>query len=111
MKDRGMMKWLPYQSLTEQGDFLLHMKRSIARVEKPLHANEEAERIDRKLREYHGQPVTLTIYEEGEIKEWQGTIQRIDPDRGIFYLDGLISSLANIVTFEDDELDYDLFGC
>lgn len=108
MSDRGMMKWLPYKSLNEQGDFLSKMLKDKAKKPKPLISNDLAEDINRALLAYKGGPSELTYYEEGEIKKDDSGLRRVDLLYKRVYLnDGLVIDLTDVLDFRIEE---DLFG-
>lgn len=78
MSDRGMKKWAPYKSLIEQDHFLNTMKHDKNKIVKPKLSNEQAEEIDRILREYHGELLRMRYYQNGDVKEVSQTIKKID---------------------------------
>jgi len=78
MSDRGMKKWAPYKSLIEQDNFLNDMRHDKNKITKPKLSNEQAEEIDRVLREYHGELLRMRYYRNGDIKEIRQTIKKID---------------------------------
>ncbi len=64
-EDRGMMKYIPYKSLVEQGDYLAKMAYEKGKREKRPMFQERAEKINFILSSYHGQDVKLTYYHDG----------------------------------------------
>ena len=78
MSDRGMKKWAPYKTLQEQWSTLDSISESEERVEKPKISNEEAEEINDKLVNYHGQELTFYYYKSGRVLKEKSTIKKID---------------------------------
>lgn len=76
--DRGMIKWMPYQSLTEQAVCLSKMRKARNRVEKPQISSDKAEEINEVLCSYKGEEVSLRFYKDGYIYEEKGVITMID---------------------------------
>ena len=78
MSDRGMKKWAPYKTLEEQWTTLDSLADSDEKVEKPKISNEEAEEINDKLVNYHGQELVFYYYKNGRILKEKSTIKKID---------------------------------
>ncbi len=98
MSDRGMKKWAPYKSLTEQWTTLdkLHDKDDF--VEKPKLSSEEAEEINDKLVNYSGEEYTFYYYKRGKILKEKTTIKKIDVFNHKLILDNGVSiSLKDLV--------------
>ena len=76
--DRGMIKWMPYQSLTEQATYLHAMRERRQKIEKPLISSDKAEEINEVLCNYKGEEVHLRFFRSGGIYEEEGTITMID---------------------------------
>jgi hypothetical protein len=78
MSDRGMMKWAPYKSLDQQGDYLAKMAYERGKKPRPLHSLEEAEAINDLLTHYHRESVLLEVYEDGYTRQIIGIITEIN---------------------------------
>ncbi len=78
MSDRGMKKWAPYKTLQEQWTTLDSLADNDEKVEKPKISNEEAEEINEKLVNYHGQELTFYYYKNGRVLKEKSTIKKID---------------------------------
>ncbi|MCX5775977.1 MAG: YolD-like family protein [Firmicutes bacterium] len=78
MSDRGMKKWAPYKSLIEQDHFLGNMMHDKGKIAKPKLSNEQAEEIDRALREYQGGRLRMRYFQNGYVKEVCQSIKKID---------------------------------
>ena len=90
MSDRGMKKWAPYKTLQEQWTTLDDLYESDERVEKPKLSNEEAEEINEKLVNYHGQELTFYYYKNGKVLKEKSTIKKIDAFNRKLILDNKI---------------------
>lgn len=62
---RGMIKWAPYKSLTEQEDFLRNMMREKNKVPHPHISKEKAEYINQFLLNYVGDLVRVEFFDDG----------------------------------------------
>lgn len=90
MSDRGMKKWAPYKTLQEQWTTLDDLYESDEKVEKPKLSNEEAEEINDKLVNYHGQELTFYYYKNGRVLKEKSTIKKIDAFNRKLILDNKI---------------------
>lgn len=79
MSDRGMKKWAPYKSLVEHDPAINNMQKERNKISKPKISSETAEEINELLSNYHGQEVIITYYRNGEIKDKNAIIKKIDP--------------------------------
>ena len=91
MSDRGMKKWAPYKTLQEQWSTLDNLYNSEEKVEKPKISSEEAEEINDKLVNYHGQELTFYYYKNGRILKEKSTIKKIDTFNRKIILDNLVT--------------------
>jgi hypothetical protein len=103
MSDRGMMKWLPYKSLSEQEGFLEKRAYERGKQEKPLLSSEEASAINALLCSYHGQPVTLRYYEDGYCYDVTGTLSTIETIYKYIVISDKRVLFRNIVSISDTE--------
>ncbi len=100
MKDRGMMKWLSYKSLSEQERYLEEMWNKKTKIEKPSISNEKAEEINELLLSYSGEAVCLYFYSGGHVKQSRGEIKRIDPIYKIVEMNDIRIRFSEIVGLE-----------
>lgn len=70
MNDRGIIKWMPFQSLPQE-EVLKKILKEKERVSKPILSKEQQEELEKYLIEafYEQIPITLTIYKGGFIKK------------------------------------------
>jgi hypothetical protein len=97
MKDRGMVKWAPYKSLTEQEDFMKAMRRKKAETPKPSISSDKAERINDLLVNYAGQEVAIDFYLAGSVKESRGVLVRVDTIYKFIEMNGIRIPFNSIV--------------
>ena len=76
--NRGMIKWMPFQSLNEQATYLQQMRSHRNKVERPLISSDVASDINEILTNYHGEVVRVRYYEKGSILKAKGVIKYID---------------------------------
>lgn len=100
MKDRGMMKWLSYKSLSEQERYLSEMMDKKEEIDKPLLSEEKAEEINEILTTYAGEEVCLYFYMSGHVKQSRGAIDRIDPIYRVVEMNDIRIRFSEIVGLE-----------
>ena len=79
MSDRGIKKWAPYKSLTEQDFKLKEHKEKEEKIEKPIISSEFAGEINEILVNYSGELLKIKYFKNGKILEVIEKIKRIDP--------------------------------
>ena len=79
MSERGMKKWAPYKSLTEQENYLNKLHKKQNKVERPQMSSDEAETINEILVNYHGEELLITYWRNEQINTISTTIKKIDP--------------------------------
>lgn len=96
-----MKKWAPYASLVEQKGVMaamFHEKRKIAR---PHLSADQGELIDRTLREYQGEMVSITYFDDGFIRLIRATIDKIDADRRAIVVSEISISFSDLLSLDD----------
>ena len=78
MSDRGIKKWAPYKTLSEQDFNMTKQKEKEEKVEKPTISAEFAEEINEILVNYHGEELIIKYYRGGKILEVKDRIKKID---------------------------------
>ena len=79
MSDRGIKKWAPYKSLTEQDFTLKEHKEKEEKIEKPTISAEFAEEINNILVNYSGETLEIGYYKNGKILKVISKVKTIDP--------------------------------
>ena len=103
MSDRGIKKWAPYKSLTEQDFNLSKQKEKEEKIEKPKISADFAEEINEILVNYHGEELAIGYYRNGKILEVTDRIKKIDTfekklvlcSRNIIMLREIVSIIRN----------------
>lgn len=91
---RGMKKWLPFKSLNGQYEVIRRMEKERTLVSKPELGQDEIAEMDQRLRALkRGDNVSVTYFEEGEIKTESFQFLRLDP-------------LARTVSFRERSLSF-----
>lgn len=107
MSDRGMKKWLPYKSLTEQGGYLSEIIARKSVEEQPIPMEDEAEKIDSFLRSYEGGEIELRYFVSGHVHSCKGVPDKIDfrAKRLVFpSFEIPFSSIVEIIAEEDFDI-------
>lgn len=78
MSDRGIKKWAPYQSLMEFGEEIKNGRKTRKKVDKPIISNDIKKEINEILVNYHGEILSLTYFNNGELIQCRTTIKKID---------------------------------
>ena len=103
--DRKMMKWMPFNALLEQGDYIRDLLEGRERMERPVLSRDQEEELNYKLEMayvFH-QTIEVSYYESYQIKTITGTITRTDIMNKLIYI-GETSlpamTITNIETIE-----------
>lgn len=108
MSDRGIKKWAPYKTLSEQDFELKRQKNKENFIEKPLISQESAEEINEILVNYNSEPLRIGYYKNGKIIEIIDRIKKIDVyEKKIVLLSRktlLIKDIVSLTIYEEDEL-------
>ena len=78
MSDRGIKKWAPYKTLSEQDFNMSKQKEKEEKQEKPKISADFAEEINEILVNYQGEELTIKYYRNGKILEVVDRIKKID---------------------------------
>ena len=78
--DRKMLKWLPFQSLPEQGKSLRALREKRLRRPKPTLSEDRLEMLQRALESAlaNEHPLRLTVHEAGAEKTIEGLVTDVD---------------------------------
>ena len=102
MSERGMKRWLPFKSLVEQGSYLDKLIYEKYKIDKPQVSVEQAEKIDRILKEYDkNSELKFKLYIDGYLYIFTGKIERINKQKKLIYLNDLELPIKNIIDIED----------
>lgn len=101
MAKRGMKKYLPFSSLTEQSVFIDQMLYEKNKVEKPQISNEQAIKINRILLENINETLHIKFYLEGYLYYYDGKIDFLDKKNKVIYINDYIIPLKNIIDIDE----------
>lgn len=99
--DRGMKKWAPYKSLTDQYEKLYELRKERNKIEKPTISMEKADEINEILINYHFETLKIKFYKKGEIINLISPISKIDPFNKVLILEnGTRIEFKNLLDLE-----------
>ena len=103
MSDRGIKKWAPYKTLSEQDFNMSKQKEKEEKQEKPKISADFAEEINEILVNYQGEELTIKYYRNGKILDVVDRIKKIDTfekklvlcSRKIIMINEIVSIIRN----------------
>ena len=103
MSDRGIKKWAPYKTLSEQDFNMSKQKEKEEKQEKPKISADFAEEINEILVNYQGEELTIKYYRNGKILEVVDRVKKIDTfekklvlcSRKIIMINEIVSIIRN----------------
>ena len=108
MSDRGIKKWAPYKTLSEQDFSLKGHKEKEEKIEKPTISAEFAGEINEILVNYSGELLDIEYYKNGKIFKVTDRIKKIDPHERKLYLFSkkivLINDIVSVCINEEVDL-------
>ena len=108
MSDRGMKKYMPFASLVEQQVYLKKMIYEKGKKPKPQISTEQAEKIDRLLKQKVDQVMVFKFYLDGYIYTYKGVIQFLDVKNKQIIIDDYLIPLKNIIDIENPDIFEDI---
>lgn len=102
-KDRGMIKWLPYNSLINNKEVLYSLAHEKEKISKPILSQDEITKIENKIIDayYMKNKIIITYYKAGYIYNEKGTIKKIDNISKFVYLNDLKLLFNQIIGVTD----------
>lgn len=101
MSDRGIKKWAPYQSLREFGEEIRNNKTRRKKVDKPIISSDIKNEINEVLVNYHNETLVITYFDNGEIKQVETKIKKIDCNNKSIKIDNnKIIKISSIIRLE-----------
>lgn len=100
--DRKMMKWIPFNALLEQSEYLTDLLHGRTRIEKPVLSPDQFDELNYQLEtaltfDYE---VVAYYFQNGEIKEHCGKITRTDAYEKKLYFGDFELPVLSIVKIE-----------
>lgn len=100
MSDRGMVKWMPYQSLVEQSSFLTRMRYEKNKRPRPHISSDRAREINEILVTYEGEEVAARYYHDGYLYDLIGTITKIDALYRRLWINGILIPFPDLIDLQ-----------
>ncbi len=87
-KDRGMIKWMPFNSLINSKEVVKSLIHEKSKITKPIISEEESKNIEELIIEafYMQSPVLISYYQNGYIYKIKSYIKKIDQIQNLIYL-------------------------
>lgn len=102
-KDRGIIKWLPFDSLIGYHDLISDLKYRLGKKDKPVLSDDQLDVMDKtlKLSLSSQEDICIAYYEDGYIKQTVGKVKHIDIlKRQLTLDDNVIYLMDNILNIE-----------
>ncbi len=96
-KDRGMIKWMPFNSLMNGQQIINSLTFEKCKIKKPIISEEEQKVLEEKIIEayYCQNIVIITYYKEGFLLKTKSQIKKIDSIYKTIYLTNQTKLLFN----------------
>lgn len=90
-KDRGMIKWMPFNSVVSNKEVLYSIMKEKGKICKPVMSEDEKTVIEQAIIDayYMQNKVKITYYKNGYTYEYHGNIKKIDSSNKLIYLTNL----------------------
>ena len=88
-KDRGILKWAPFDALTGHNEMISDLIFNLAKKEKPELSEDEFEELNNTIEKAVSNNLNLSIdyYENGYVITTYGKIKKVDSVKKILYLE------------------------
>ena len=99
-KDRGMIKWMPFNSLMNGRIIVNNLLDEKSKIKRPILSDDEIGEIENNIiNAYYTQnKIIITYYKNGYLLKTKSLIKKIDYTRKIIYLDNNINLLFRQIT-------------
>jgi len=101
-KDRKMMKWVPFNALLEQSDYIRNILEGRVRIEMPVLSVDQEAELNYKLETisiFNSQCI-ISYYEDGKIKTAEGNITKTDDYKKLIFVNNTKISARQITNIE-----------
>lgn len=90
-KDRGMIKWMPFNSIVSNKEVLYSIMKEKSKITKPIMSDDEKKLLEQTIIDafYMQNKVNITYYRNGYTYEYNGFIKKIDSSNKLIYLTNL----------------------
>ena len=99
-KDRKMMKWMPFQALLEQGDYVSDLLIGKSRKQMPVLSSDQQDDLNYRLEtaQVFDQELMITYYSNYEYYTVTGNITKIDLYTKTIHLDEKVVNAQTIIS-------------
>ena len=99
-KDRGMIKWMPFNSLMNGRTIINNKKKKKSKVKMPILSEDEKLELENKIINayYTHDKLLITYYKNGYLLKTKSHIKKIDYTYKIIYLENNINLLFRQIT-------------
>lgn len=89
MTDRGMIKWMPFNSVVSNKSVVNSILKEKAKIKKPEISEEEISVLEEEIIDayYSQMSIDITYYKNGDLLKTRGKIKKIDQVYKMVYLD------------------------
>lgn len=97
--DRGMIKWMPFNSVVPSKQIVNEILKEKNKVKMPNLSNEQKKIIEDKIitAYYENEKINITYYYQGKLLDLEGTIKKIDSIYHKIYFNNKILLFDQIV--------------
>lgn len=90
-KDRGMIKWMPFNSVVSTKEVLSSILKEKEKVKKPVMSDDEIKQLEKSIIDafYMQTTISITYYKGGYTYKYTGKIKKIDSLNKLIYLNNL----------------------
>lgn len=90
-KDRGMIKWMPFNSVVSTKEVLSSILKEKEKRKKPIMSDDEIKQLEKSIIDafYMQTTINITYYKGGYTYKYVGKIKKIDSSNKLIYLSNL----------------------
>lgn len=103
MSDRGMKKWLPFNALIEQNQYLEKFLYEKNKIRKPQVSVEQAKKIDRILKEHATNELVFKVYIDGYLYTFKSKIKNINLNSRVIEFEDFYLPIKDIIDIDDPD--------
>lgn len=96
MTDRGMKKWLPFNSLIEQKEYIRQIKESKKNELLPDLSEDQISQVNHLLTNYDGQMVNISYILDSKKSNIVGYIKKVDTINGFIIINDKKINIKNL---------------
>lgn len=102
-KDRGIIKWMPFNSVVSNKEILYSLLKEKEKTSKPIMSDDEKKTLEESIIDayYMQNKIHITYYKNGYTYEYYGLIKKIDSSNKLIYLNNLKLLFNQIIGVTD----------